>query len=75
MSDKDTVISIISMVVGCLIDKVESAKNLKEDIGMDSLDEIEIVMEMEKEFDVSIPDESYGGFTTVNQFVNLLDSN
>ena len=63
------------MIMGCLIDQVESAKNLKEDIDMDSLDEIEIIMEMEKEFDINIPDESYGGFTKVDQFVELLNQN
>lgn len=45
-------------------DVVESA-NFIQDLGADSLDTVELIMELEKEFDVSIPDEKAEEITTV----------
>jgi acyl carrier protein len=73
LASRENVISIIAMVTQTLIEDVASANNLKEDIGMDSLHEVEIVMEIEKELNIIIPDEAYGGFTTIDQFVKLIE--
>ena len=73
LTDEQRISGIIARVVKTSVDSVLDAKNLKEDIDMDSLHEVEIVMEIEKEFDTTIPDEDYGGFTTLKQFINLLE--
>jgi acyl carrier protein len=43
------------------------------DLGADSLDTVELIMEFEKEFDVSIPDEQAEGIQTVGQAISYLE--
>ncbi len=45
------------------------------DLGADSLDTVELSMEFEKEFDVSIPDEQAEGIQTVGQAISYLEQN
>ena len=45
------------------------------DLGADSLDTVELIMEFEKEFDVSIPDEQAEKITTVGQAILYLEAN
>ena len=44
------------------------------DLGADSLDTVELIMEFEKEFDVSIPDEQAEKITTVGEATEYLQS-
>lgn len=48
--------------------------NFTNDLGADSLDTVELIMEFEKEFDISIPDEEAEKIQTVGQAVTLLES-
>jgi acyl carrier protein len=48
--------------------------NFIQDLGADSLDTVELIMEFEKEFDVSIPDEQAEKIQTVGQAVEYLES-
>ncbi|MDQ1087962.1 MULTISPECIES: acyl carrier protein [unclassified Siphonobacter] len=43
------------------------------DLGADSLDTVELIMEFEKEFNVSIPDDQAETITTVGQAVTYLE--
>ena len=45
------------------------------DLGADSLDTVELIMEFEKEFNISIPDEQAETITTVGQAVSYLEEN
>ena len=45
------------------------------DLGADSLDTVELIMEFEKEFNISIPDEQAETITTVGQAVTYLEEN
>jgi acyl carrier protein len=47
--------------------------NFIQDLGADSLDTVELIMEFEKEFEVSIPDEQAEKITTVGQAVTFLE--
>ncbi len=42
------------------------------DLGADSLDTVELIMEFEKEFDISIPDEKAENITTVGDAISFL---
>lgn len=53
---------------------VESAHFIN-DLGADSLDTVELIMEFEKEFEVSIPDEQAEKITTVGQAIEYLEAN
>ncbi len=44
------------------------------DLGADSLDTVELIMEFEKEFDLSIPDEQAENIGTVGQAITYLES-
>ncbi len=44
------------------------------DLGADSLDTVELIMEFEKEFDISIPDEQAENIQTVGHAVDYLES-
>lgn len=52
--------------------KIDS--QLDEDLGVDSLDLVELVMAIEEEFHVEIPDEQAAGFKTVGEIVKYLES-
>lgn len=43
------------------------------DLGADSLDTVELIMEFEKEFNISIPDEQAESITTVGQAIAYLE--
>lgn len=45
---------------------------LEDDLWMDSLDEVEILMELEKEFGISIPDDDPGRCHTVKDVVDYM---
>ena len=54
-------------------EEVTLATNLIENLGADSLDWMEMVMECEEEFDVTIPDTAYQKFKTIGDIVSYLE--
>ena len=54
--------------------EVTPEANFIQDLGADSLDTVELIMEFEKEFDVSIPDEQAEKIQTVGQAVDYLEA-
>jgi len=54
--------------------EVTNEASFTNDLGADSLDTVELIMEFEKEFDVSIPDEQAENIQTVGQAVEYLES-
>ena len=55
------------------VEEISSDDHLIEDIGADSLDIVELVMEIEKEFDISIKDDEIDdNFTTVGHLVDFI---
>jgi acyl carrier protein len=45
------------------------------DLGADSLDTVELIMEFEKEFNISIPDDQAENISTVGQAISYLEQN
>ncbi len=54
--------------------EVTNEASFTNDLGADSLDTVELIMEFEKEFDVSIPDEQAENIQTVGHAVEYLTS-
>jgi acyl carrier protein len=52
--------------------EVSNDSNFTNDLGADSLDTVELIMEFEKEFDISIPDEDAENIATVGDAVTYL---
>ena len=45
------------------------------DLGADSLDTVELIMEFEKEFDIQIPDDQAENISTVGQAIKYIEDN
>ena len=45
------------------------------DLGADSLDTVELIMEFEKEFNISIPDDQAESISTVGEAISYLEAN
>ncbi|MDQ2100307.1 MAG: acyl carrier protein [Tychonema bourrellyi B0820] len=52
--------------------EVKPESNFANDLGADSLDTVELVMALEEEFDIEIPDEAAEGITTVQASVDFI---
>ncbi|MBN4006564.1 MULTISPECIES: acyl carrier protein [unclassified Nostoc] len=55
-------------------DKVTPQAKFMEDLGADSLDTVELVMALEEEFDIEIPDEAAEQITSVQDAVDYIDN-
>jgi acyl carrier protein len=77
-----TMSEIASKVKAIIVDKlgVEESEVTPEasftnDLGADSLDTVELIMEFEKEFNIAIPDEQAEKITTVGEAVSYIEAN
>lgn len=66
------VTSIIVEKLGVDEADINPAASFTNDLGADSLDTVELIMEFEKEFDLSIPDEDAENIATVGDAINYL---
>lgn len=66
---------IIVDTLNCDQEKVVMDADLKEDIGADSLDAVELNIALEEAFSITIPDEELAGFQTVADIVNYIQKN
>ena len=69
----DKVKDIIEKELGVERDKLTDDANFIEDLGADSLDIVELVMEFEKEFNIDIPDEDAEKLKTVGDAMAYLN--
>jgi acyl carrier protein len=67
--------SIIIEKLGVEEDQVTPEASFINDLGADSLDTVELIMEFEREFNISIPDEQAENITTVGEAVAYLEAN
>ena len=72
-SIQDRVTEIIVEKLGVDEDIVTSDASFTEDLGADSLDTVELIMEFESEFDITIPDEDAENIATVGDAVSYLE--
>lgn len=71
-SIEDKVKDIIAEELGVERDKLTNDASFMEDLGADSLDQAELVMAFEKEFDIDIPDEEAEKLRTVGDALKYL---
>ena len=77
MSEKsieEKVKDIIVEQLGVNPEQVTLTASFIEDLGADSLDTVELIMEFEKEFDLTIPDEDAEKIGTVGDAVDYVES-
>tara|TARA_B100000214_G_scaffold359761_1_gene321501 strand:+ start:2197 stop:2433 length:237 start_codon:yes stop_codon:yes gene_type:complete len=74
MSDvEEKVKAIIVDNLGVDASEVSSEANFTNDLGADSLDTVELIMEFEKEFDIQIPDDKAESILTVQDAINFVE--
>jgi acyl carrier protein len=56
-------------------EKVRGDSNFVDDLGADSLDQVELVMAFEEEFDIEIPDDAAEKILTVGDAVRYIEAN
>ncbi|HBE66886.1 MAG TPA: acyl carrier protein [Planctomycetaceae bacterium] len=72
-SVEERVIDIVSEQLGVEKDKVSRETHFVNDLGADSLDTVELVMELEEEFDISIPEDSAEKIQRVGEAVDYIE--
>lgn len=74
MTVREKLTAVIADVLGVEPEKVVPEANFTEDLGADSLDGVDMIMEIEEAFDVEIPDEDSKQLTTVQAVLDYLAS-
>ena len=76
MSDVNSkVVSIIVDKLGVEESEVANEASLTNDLGADSLDTVELIMEFEKEFNIAIPDDQAENIQTVGDAIKYIEEN
>ena len=75
MSIEERVKKIIVEQLGVKEEEVKPEASFIEDLGADSLDTVELVMALEEEFDIEIPDEKAEKITTVQSTIDYIQNN
>ena len=70
----DRVRAIIAEQLGVKVEEVTDQASFIEDLGADSLDTVELVMALEEEFGIEIPDEDAEKMTTVGDAIKYIDT-
>lgn len=68
------VIAIVVDKLGVEESQVKPEANFTSDLGADSLDTVELIMEFEKEFNISIPDDQAEKIATVADAINYIEN-
>jgi acyl carrier protein len=77
MANQDTVRRVKDLIaekLGRNLAEVVPAASFIDDLGADSLDIVELVMAIEKEFEIEIPDEDAEKITTVQDAIDYIDN-
>ncbi|MCC6759348.1 MAG: acyl carrier protein [Candidatus Omnitrophica bacterium] len=73
MSVEDKIRSIISEQLGVKPEEVTPQASFIDDLGADSLDTVELIMALEEEFGVEIPDEDAEKMATVGDAIKYIE--
>jgi acyl carrier protein len=72
-SVEERVINIVSEQLGVAKEKVSRETSFVNDLGADSLDTVELVMEFEEEFNINIPEEAADKIQTVGEAIDFIE--
>ena len=75
MTTKNEIFQFLKNILSDLgFDEITENQSLKNDIGLDSLDSIELIMKCENEFDISVTDSEIDTLETIEDIINLIIS-
>ncbi|MEM6364038.1 MAG: acyl carrier protein [Planctomycetota bacterium] len=72
-SIEERVVDIVSEQLGVDKEKISRDTSFVNDLGADSLDTVELVMELEEEFDISIPDDAAEKIQKVGEAIDFIE--
>ncbi len=70
----DKVKEIIAQQLSVKVEAIQDTTNIAEELGADSLDLVEILMSLEDEFGISIPDEMIPQIKTIKDIVEFIET-
>jgi acyl carrier protein len=73
-SIEERVIDIVADQLGVEKEKITRDSNFVNDLGADSLDTVELVMELEEEFEINIPDDAADKIQTVGEAIAHIEN-
>ena len=73
MNTREQVIDIIVNKLGVERETVVDSASFTNDLGADSLDTVELIMEFEREFEINIPDNQAEKITTVGEAISFVE--
>jgi acyl carrier protein len=74
MAVEEKIKSIIAEQLGVKVEEVTPQASFVDDLGADSLDTVELIMALEEEFSVEIPDEEAEKLTTVGDAIRYIEA-
>ena len=74
METREKVIDIIVNKLGVERESVVDSASFTNDLGADSLDTVELIMEFEREFEINIPDSQAENISTVGEAISFVES-
>ena len=69
----ERVYEIVATQLGVSKEQITPETHFVNDLGADSLDQVELVMELEEEFDINIPDDAAEKIQTVGQAIKFIE--
>lgn len=73
MSIEDKVKAIITDQLGVKLEEVTPGASFTSDLGADSLDTVELIMAIEEEFKIEVPDEDAEKIKTVGEIIKYIE--
>jgi acyl carrier protein len=74
METREKVIDIIVNKLGVERETVVDSASFTNDLGADSLDTVELIMEFEREFEINIPDNQAESISTVGEAISFVEN-
>jgi acyl carrier protein len=74
MNTREQVIDIIVNKLGVERESVVDGASFTNDLGADSLDTVELIMEFEREFEINIPDNQAEKISTVGEAISFVEA-
>lgn len=73
MALREKILELVCKQCGVTSDKLSNETRFVEDLGADSLDQVELVLDIEDAFDISIPDAAAEQITTIGNVVAYVE--
>jgi acyl carrier protein len=71
----DKIREILAEQLDANVEEMSMETRIAEDLGADSLDVVEMLMSVEDEFGIEIPDDAIEGLKTIGNFVEYIENN